>query len=86
LWFLPQKQIAPRGFEPLEPNQQPLKNKELTENENSVLSTCLDNLVQIYPDLVQLVKAWPQLPEQVKNTIKELVQTYTEIPENKGTL
>jgi hypothetical protein len=57
------------------PNQQTPDNKTLTQNEKPVLSTCLDNLVQIYPDLVQLVKAWPQLPEQVKTAIKTLIQT-----------
>ncbi len=67
--------IAPRGFEPLVSNQQPLKNKTLTENKNSVLSTGLDNLVQKYPELEQIITTWPQLPEHVKNTIKELIQT-----------
>jgi len=73
------QRIAPRGFEPLESNQQLSKNKTLTKNEKTVLSTSLDNLVQIYPDLTELVKAWPELPEQVKNTIKALIQT-----NNKG--
>jgi len=32
--------------------------------------------VQIYPDLAELVKAWPELPEQAKNTIKALIKTH----------
>jgi hypothetical protein len=44
---------------------------------NSVLSTCLDNLVQLYPDLAQLVKVWPEMPKYIKAAIKALVQTHT---------
>jgi len=47
--------------------------KSLEKIKNPVLSTSLDNLVQIYPDLVELVKVWP---EYVKNTIKALIQTH----------
>jgi hypothetical protein len=69
-------QIAPRGFEPLGANQQDAENKALTENTNSVLSTGLDKIVQKYPELEQLINAWPELPEQVKKTIKTLIQKY----------
>jgi len=31
------------------------------------LSTGLDNSSQEYPDLAELVKAWPKLPEDTKN-------------------
>jgi len=51
-------------------------NKQLTKNSNPVLSTSLDNLVQIYPDLAQLVKVWPELPEHTKASIKALVKTH----------
>lgn len=32
--------------------------------------------MQIYPDLVELVKAWPELPEHTKMAIKSLVKTH----------
>ena len=66
-------QIAPRGFEPLGPNSQSPTDKALTKNSNSVLSTGLDNLVQEFPDLVQLVKAWPDLPEDTRKAIRTLI-------------
>ena len=70
------QQIAPRGFEPLEANQQTPENKELTENTNPVFATGLAKIVQKYPELEQIIAAWPQLPEQVKNTTKELIQKH----------
>jgi len=39
----------------------------------------LDNLLQIYPDLAQLVKVWPELPEHIKAAIKALVQTQLKV-------
>ena len=78
--ILAQKKIPPRGVEPLSGNSKAPVNKQLMENSNSVLSTSLDNLVQIYPDLAQLVKVWPQLPEDTKKAIKALIQKHmTEI-------
>jgi hypothetical protein len=68
--------IAPRGFEPLEANLQSAENKELTEKANPVFATGLAKTLQKYPELEQIITAWPELPEQVKNTIKELIQTY----------
>jgi hypothetical protein len=80
---LADQQIPPRGVEPLEVNQQISENKALTEKVNSVLSTSLDKIVQAcselaeseFPELEQIITAWPELPEQIKNTIKALVQT-----------
>jgi len=78
-------QQTPRvGLEPTSSNQQSLDNKELTKNTNPVLATSLDNLVQIYPDLVELVNAWPELPEQVKAAIKALVKTHSLNSERTG--
>ena len=68
--------IAPRGFEPLNNNSKAVDNKTLIENSNPVLSTSLDNLLQIYPDLAQVVKVWSELPEHTKTAIKALVQTH----------
>ena len=64
------------GLKPTSRIQQGIDNKELTKNTNPVLSTGLDKIMQIYPELRELVKVWPELPEQVKNTIKELVRKH----------
>ena len=79
--FLAVNKIPPRGVEPLEINQQSSVNKELTENANPVFATGLAKTLQKYTELEQIITAWPQLPEQVKNTIKELIKTH--ITENK---
>ena len=73
--FLANQQIAPRGFEPLESNQQSSENKAFTEKANSVLSTGLDNILLKYNELIELVKVWPELPEQIKAAIEALIQT-----------
>jgi len=36
----------------------------------------LDKILQKYPDLEQVVDAWPKLPKHIKAKIKSLVQTY----------
>lgn len=64
------------GVEPLRGNTQVSIIKELTENTSFVLSTGLDETLQIYPELRELVKAWPKLPENTKTAIKALVQTH----------
>ena len=43
----------------------------------NVLVSCLAQIVQKYPELRELVKAWPELPEDTKTAIKALVQTHT---------
>jgi hypothetical protein len=74
---IPGYQKTPRvGLEPTSPNQQSPENKELTENANPVLATSLDKIVQKYPELRELVKAWPELPEQTKTAIKALIETH----------
>jgi hypothetical protein len=68
--------IAPRGFEPLNENQQSLENKALTENKNPVLDASLDKILQKYPDLAAVVERWPDLPENIKQLIKEKIMSY----------
>jgi hypothetical protein len=69
-------EIAPRGFEPLNENQQAADNKALTETENPVFATSLAILLQKYPDLQEIISAWPKLPEHIKAEIKTLSQTH----------
>jgi hypothetical protein len=68
--------IAPRGFEPLNENQQPVDNKTLTENQNPVLAASLDKILQNHPDLAQVVERWPDLPDTMKIAIKTLIQSH----------
>ncbi len=70
-------QIPPRGVEPLESNQQSAENKELTENTNPVFATGLAKIVQEYPELRALVKAWPELPEGTKGEIRDLIENHS---------
>ena len=37
------------------------------------LALCLAQIIKEHPELIELLKAWPELPEQVKTTIKALV-------------
>ena len=50
----------------------PFPNKALTKSSQS-------DLVKItgeHPELVKLIKAWPQLPVHIKTAIKALIQSY----------
>jgi hypothetical protein len=72
--------IPPRGVEPLNENQQAVDNKELTKTANPVFDTSLAILLQRYPELQEIISAWPNLPEHIKAAIKALIQTHkTEI-------
>ena len=74
--FPPRWRIPPRGVEPLEANQQPLEKSALTQNENPVLATGLDKILQEDADLRALIEAWPGLPEQIKTAIKALIESH----------
>ena len=71
------------GFEPTNngfanrPPQQsnPLQNKDIAQNDNNVLASCLAFLSQKDPDLSRVVERWFDLPEHIKQTIKTLVDT-----------
>jgi hypothetical protein len=69
------RKIAPRGFEPLNENQQSVENKALTQSENPVLAASLDKILQKHPDLAHLVEHWPNLPDSIKAAIKALVSS-----------
>ena len=49
--------------------------KALTKQAETVLASCLAQIVQEYPELARLLEAWPDLPEHIKAAIKALVQT-----------
>jgi hypothetical protein len=67
------QQLPPRGVEPLNENQQAADNKALTETENPVFATSLAILLQKYPDLQEVISAWPTLPEHIKAEINKLI-------------
>ena len=64
------------GLEPTSGNCQPVENKELAENQNPVLSTGLDILLQKWPELKQIIAVWPELPEHIKAAMKALIQSH----------
>ena len=69
--------LTPRvGLEPTSGNCQPVENKELAENQNPVLSTGLDILLQKWPELKQIIAVWPKLPEHIRAAIKTLVEAH----------
>jgi hypothetical protein len=51
-----------------------LENAGVTENQNPVLDTGLDKSAQEDHDLRQVINAWPELPENIRAAIKELVR------------
>ena len=76
VFFSKSSVMGPVGFEPTTQNQESAENKELTENTNPVFATGFAKIVQKYAELEQIIIAWPQLPEQVKTTIKSIIQSH----------
>ena len=62
-----------RGVEPPRENHQAVDNTEVTKNQNPVLSTGLDKTLQKYPELEQIITAWPELSEQDRKAILDIV-------------
>lgn len=62
-------------------NSQSKSDKEVSENTNPKRVQNRVQKTEICPDLEQIITTWPQLPEQVKKTIIELVQKH--IPEQE---
>ncbi len=64
-----------RFRKPLSKNDNHLQNQALTENDKSVLASCLAFLREKHPDLAKIVECWPDLPEDIREKVKELVKT-----------
>ncbi len=64
---------CPQGSRTLEAIRQPLSDAAVTQNQNPVLATGLDKIVQKDADFRTLVEAWPDLAEDTKTTIRTLI-------------
>ena len=53
----------------------PISGKAHIEQEQTDLSTCLDKTLQKHPELEQIIKLWPELPEHIKAAIKALIES-----------
>ena len=58
-------------------DSQVVSKKAFTEKSESVLASCLAQIVQKHPDLARLIEAWPTLPKQHKTKIMELVEEHS---------
>lgn len=48
--------------------------KEVIENDTSVLSTSFNKTLQKYPDLAAVVETWPELSEQDRKAILHIAK------------
>jgi hypothetical protein len=62
---------------PEKENRKPPKDKALSESSKSVCATSGAICLQNHPDLQQLIEAWPELSEHVKEAIKILIEKHT---------
>lgn len=92
LWRLPRivplfskdGKTSPSGFEPPtfgfggQEEQSVSKANPITcENQENCFATCSAILMQKDPDLTSVIKAWPELPEHIKQTIRTLITITT---------
>ena len=77
LFFARGKKYPQGEIKPPEEKSQQSDNKELTTLQTSVLATGLDKLLQKHPELATIIRAWPNLPPNIKATIMALIQTTT---------
>ncbi len=64
---------APRFKNSLQPGE--MIKQALMEYLETNLASCLANLAEKYPDLVFVVKCWPELPEHIKQKMKTLIKS-----------
>jgi hypothetical protein len=59
---------------PAQQKRKSLENKALTQTEDSVLSSCLVCIIGEYPGPVNIINAWPELPDEARGTIVRIVE------------
>ncbi len=57
----------------------PIQKRGFSQQGDKKLVSGLFSALENDPDLAQLVKAWPKLPEHIKTAIKALVQTQPKV-------
>ena len=61
---------------PLHKNHKHLKQQELSESAIPDFAISLARILQKYPEIKQIITAWPKLPEHIKAAIRALIQTH----------
>ncbi len=57
-------------FNPAPKSPKSLHDKQLTNNNNTDLALCLARIAEKLPDLAEIVKVWPELPEPMGTLIQ----------------